>query len=238
MGADSIGFTTRYVAGHGGEDLQSSSWSAQVIAKRTVDEAEFFAAVAERTRQSVADVGYIFSTAGTVLRDFLRQGCRVNLSDVGFGLTLTGKFPSEDAAPDAARNSVNVRAHASRSFTKALALSELNFVNVTHPLVARIFSVMDATLRQDGVIADPSRVLVTGEGLRVDQSAADEGVSLLDAAGNVVAAGTILENDAATLDCSFAALPPAGSYRLEVRARNGAAASFAPAVVRKSVEVR
>ena len=238
MGAESIEFTTRSVAGHGGEGIASPAWSAQVIAKRTVDEAEFCAAVAARTRQSAADVGYIFSTAGAVLRDFLRQGCRVNLSDVGFGLTLTGTFPTEDAAPDASRNGVNIRAHASRSLTNALALSEINFVNVTHPLVARIFSVMDATLRQDGVIGDPSRVLITGEGLRVDQSAADEGVCLLDAAGSVVAAGTILENDAATLDCSFASLPPSGTYRLEVRARNGAAASFAPAIVRKSVEVR
>lgn len=238
MSTESIKFTTRAVEGQGRADSADMAWSAQVIARRIVDEAEFCAVVAERTRQSAADVGYIFTTAGAVLRDFLRQGCRVNLSDVGFGITLTGKFPSEDAAPDATRNAVNVRAHASRAFTRSLSLAELNFVNVTHPLVARIFSVMDATLRQDGVIADPSHVLVTGEGLKVNQSAADEGVCLLDAAGAVAATGTILENDAATLDCSFASMPPPGQYRVEIRARNGASSSFAPAVVRKSVEVK
>ena len=236
MNAEKIEFTTRAVEGQGRADSADTAWSAQVIAKRIVDEAEFCAAVAERTRQSAADVGYIFTTAGAVLRDFLRQGCRVNLSDVGFGITLTGKFPSEDAAPDATRNAVNVRAHASRALTRALSLAELDFVNVTHPLVARVFSVMDATLRQDGVIADPSRVLVTGEGLKIDQAAADEWVRLVDAEGTVVATGTILDNDAATLDCSFASMPPPGQYRVEVRARNGAASSFAPAVVRKSVE--
>ena len=238
MSAESIGFTTRSVAGVGGGDAASPSWSAQVIARRMVDEAEFCAAIAARTRQSAADVGYIFSTASQVLRDFLRQGCHVNLADVGFSLTLTGKFPSEDAAPDAVRNAVNVRAHASRTLTRAFDLSSLDFVNVTRPLSARIFSVMDVTLQQDGVIADPSRLLVTGEGLKIDQSAADEGVWIVDAAGNPVAAGTVLANDAATLDISFDALPPAGRYRLEVRARNGAASSFAPAVVRKVVEVK
>ena len=111
-------------------------------------------------------------------------------------------------------------------------------MNVTRPLTARIFSVMDSTLCQDGVVADGSRVLITGEGLRIDTSAADEWVRLVDASGAVVAAGTILDNDAATLDCSFAELPPAGSYRVEVSARNGAEPSRAPAVVRKSVEVK
>ena len=188
--------------------------------------------------RSPAEIRYIFTTAGEVLREFLRQGCRVNLSDVGFCLTLTGKFPSEDAAPDAARNSVTVCAHATKALKDAFELSSLQFVNVTHSLKARIFSVMDATLKRDGVIADGSCVLITGEGLRVDQSAADEGVRLVDATGATVAVGTILENDAASLDCSFASLPPAGSYRVEVSARNGAASSFAPAVVRKAVVVK
>lgn len=238
MDAESIRFTTRSVAGKGDGDAVSSAWSAQVIARRTIDEDEFVADVAARTRQSVADVSYIFSTAGQALRDFLRQGYRVNLSDVGFSLTLTGKFPTSDAAPDAARNAVNIRAHASRSLTRAFDLSKLDFVNVTHPLSARIFSVMDVTRQQDGVIADPSRVLVTGEGLKIDPSAADEGAWLVGADGEPVATGTVLENDAATLDLSFDALPPAGRYRLEVHARNGAASSFAPAVVRKVVEVK
>ena len=238
MSAESIEFTTRAMEGQGRNAADNRAWTAQVLSRRIVDEAEFCAAVAKRTRQTAIDVGYTLTIAGEVLRDFLRQGCRVNLSDVGFGLTLTGKFPSEDAAPDASRNAVNVRAHASRALTHALALNELNFVNVTHPLVARIFSVLDATLRQDGVIADPLHVLITGEGLRVDQAAEDEGVRLLDAAGAVVGTGTILENDAATLDCSFSSMPPPGQYRVEVRARNGATSSFAPAVVRKTVEVK
>ncbi|MBQ6915898.1 MAG: hypothetical protein IJQ65_09255, partial [Kiritimatiellae bacterium] len=181
-----------------------------MLANRTVDEAEFCAAVGARLGRSAAEVGYIFSTAGDVLREFLHQGCRVNLSDVGFSLTLTGKFPTEDAAPDESRNAVNVCARATQALKNAFRLSGLDFVNVTRPLEARIFSVMDATLRHDGVICDGSRVLITGEGLRVNQSAADEWVRLIDAAGAVVAVGAILENDAATLDCSFAELPPAG----------------------------
>ena len=236
MNSEHISFTTRALAGRGAGD--SPEWTAQVLANRTVDETEFCAAVGARLGRSAAEVGYIFSTAGDVLREFLHQGCRVNLSDVGFSLTLTGKFPTEDAAPDESRNAVNVCARATQALKNAFRLSGLDFVNVTRPLEARIFSVMDATLRHDGVICDGSRVLITGEGLRVNQSAADEWVRLIDAAGAVVAVGAILENDAATLDCSFAELPPAGMYRVEVSARNGAAQTMAPAVVRKTVEVK
>ena len=238
MAVESIGFTTRNIVGRGRVDGDDAGWSAQILAKRTVEEAEFFAAVAARTRQSVGEVAFLFSAAGETLRDFLRQGCHVNLSDVGFGLALTGRFPSADAAPDASRNAVCVRAHATRSLARALPLKEFNLVNVTKPLVARIFSVMDAATGMDGVIADPSRVLVTGEGLGVDAAAPDEGVRLVDAGGATVAEGTVLENDASSLDCSFAELPPPGAYRVEVRARNGADRSFAPAVVRKAIEVR
>ena len=238
MSATSIGFSTKAVVGRGRKDGGASLWTGQILATRSVDESEFCAAVAQRTRQSAAEVSYMLSTAADVLRDFLRQGCHVNLSDVGFGLALTGTFPSVDAAPDAKRNEVRVCAHAKRALAKSISLAELNLVNTSTPLAARIFSVMDVTLQRDGVIADPSRVLITGEGLRVDQAADDEGVWIVDAAGERISAGTIIENDAATLDCSFAELPPAGAYRIEVRARNGAAASFAPATVRKPVEVK
>ena len=237
MSAEKISFTTRFVAG-GLNKSDASKWTAQILAKKSVDDAEFCAAVAERTRQSQADINHIFSVASDVLRDFLRQGRFVNLRDVGFCLSLAGTFPSADAAPDAAHNAVRVSAHAKPVLTKAFQLSELDFVNATHPLKARIFSVMDATLRQDGVIADPSCVLVTGEGLKVDQSAADEGVWLVDSEGKVIATGAIQENDAATLDCSFAAMPPSGTYRIEIRTRNGAPASLAPAIVHKTVEVK
>ena len=165
MNTEHISFTTRALAGRGAGD--SPEWTAQVLANRTVDEAEFCAAVGARLGRSAAEVGYIFSTAGDVLREFLHQGCRVNLSDVGFSLTLTGKFPTEDAAPDESRNAVNVCARATQALKNAFRLSGLDFVNVTRPLEARIFSVMDATLRHDGVICDGSRVLITGEGLRV-----------------------------------------------------------------------
>ena len=52
------------------------------------------------------------------------------------------------------------------------------------------------------------------------------------------AVGGILSNTTAMLDCSFDTLPPPGAYRLEIRSRNGASPSLAPAVVRKVFEVK
>ena len=88
------------------------------------------------------------------------------------------------------------------------------------------------------MIADPSRVLVTGERIAIDPSAADEGAWLLNLDGTVAAVATILANDAGSLDCSFASLPPPGEYRFAIRARNGADRSLAPALARKPVTVR
>ena len=239
MTARSIGFITKKIAGHGRRDASvPAEWTALMLAARSVDEDEFCEAVASRTRQNAAEVKYIFSMASSVLLDYLRQGCHVNLSDVGFALALTGKFPSADAAADPSRNSVRVTVHAKSSLAKAVALSELNLVNMAHPLEAHIFSVMDATLNVAGVISDATHVLITGEGLLVDGSAGDEGVWIVDADGNQVAEGRIMENDSASIECAFDEMPPAGNYRIEVRARNGAEKSFAPAMVRKIVEVK
>ena len=232
-----ITFATRLVAGSGAPGARKS-WSAQVMPVRSVDEAEFAAAVSRRTNQSVGTVAYLLSAAAETLRDFLRQGCSVNLSDVGFSLSLTGKLSSSDAAPDAPSNKLRVRAHATRRLANTFRLDDFALRNATEPLSARIFSVMDVTTQTDGEIADPSRVLVTGEGLLIDQSAADEGAWLLNLDGTVAAAATILANDAGTLDCSFAALPPPGEYRFAIRARNGADRSRAPALARKPVEVK
>ena len=237
MNKEEIWFTTRHVAGSGGVAAQEK-WSALVLPSRTVDEDEFAAAVARRTNQSAAAVAYTLSSAAETLRDFLRQGCAVNLSDVGFRLTLTGTFPTADAAPDSARNKVRVRAHTSLRLAKAFGLDDLALRNTTAALTARIFSVMDAMLQEDGVIADPSRVLVTGERIAIDPSAADEGAWLLNLDGTVAAVATILANDAGSLDCSFASLPPPGEYRFAIRARNGADRSLAPALARKPVTVR
>lgn len=237
MDKEEIRFTTRHVAGSGGVATQEK-WSALILPSRTVDEDEFAAAVARRTNQSAAAVAYTLSSAAETLRDFLRQGCAVNLSDVGFRLTLTGTFPTADAAPDASRNEVRVRAHTSLRLAKAFGLDDLTLRNTTAALTARIFSVMDATLQEDGVIAAPSRVLVTGERIGIDPSADDEGAWLLNLDGSVAAVATILANDAGSLDCSFATLPPPGEYRFAIRARNGADRSLAPALARKPVTVR
>ena len=239
MTATSIGFITKPLAGKGRSDASADGeWTAQMLATRSVDEEEFCEAVAACTRQDAAEVKYMLSKASGVLLDYLRQGCHVNLSDVGFALALTGKFPTEDAKADPARNSVRVTVHAKPSFAKAIALSELNLENMAHPLVAHIFSVMDAMLMEAGTIADPSHVLITGEGLIVDGSAGDEGVWIVNADGKRLAEGRIVVNDAASIECAFDEMPPVGNYWVEVRARNGAAKSFAPAVVRKHVEVK
>ena len=81
MTARSIGFITKQIAGHGRRDASvPAEWTALMLAARSVDEDEFCEAVASRTRQNAAEVKYIFSMASSVLLDYLRQGCHVNLA--------------------------------------------------------------------------------------------------------------------------------------------------------------
>ena len=108
---------------------------------------------------------------------------------------------------------------------------------VTDGLRAAIQSVVDGTAQAECVIT-VSTVYVAGINILVDPANADEGAWLMAKDGAVAATPAIVANDAATMDLSFAALPPDGEYTLVIKARSGASTDFAPAVARRNVIVK
>ena len=79
---------------------------------------------------------------------------------------------------------------------------------------------------------------MAGINILVDPANSDEGAWLMAKDGTVAATPTIVANDAATMDLSFATLPPDGEYTLVVKARSGAPTDFAPAVAHRNVTVK
>ena len=154
---------------------------------------------------------------------------------VAFTISLTGAFDSLDDGFSLGRNALVVRAHC-RPVLRDCLLG-ITPRNVTDGLRAAIQSVVDGTAQAECVIT-VSTVYVAGINILVDPANADEGAWLMAKDGAVAATPAIVANDAATMDLSFAALPPDGEYTLVIKARSGASTDFAPAVARRNVIVK
>ena len=226
-------FQTRKCAGIAVGD--TPSWYGWPILNGSVTAERVAAIVAEQTRQMPSDVLYTNVKTGEVVRSLLRDGNNVNLDWVAFTISLTGAFDSLDDGFSLGRNALVVRAHC-RPVLRDCLLG-ITPRNVTDGLRAAIQSVVDGTAQAECVIT-VSTVYVAGINILVDPANADEGAWLMAKDGAVAATPAIVANDAATMDLSFAALPPDGEYTLVIKARSGASTDLAPAVARRNVIVK
>lgn len=213
----------------------SPYWIGSIILDNTATCEEVAAAVAKKMRLAASDVLYIYVKTGEAVREILQTGRNVNLDWVAFTISLTGAFDSLDDGFSLGRNALVVRAHC-RPVLRDCLLG-ITPRNVTDGLRAAIQSVVDGTAQAECVIT-VSTVYVAGINILVDPANADEGAWLMAKDGAVAATPAIVANDAATMDLSFAALPPDGEYTLVIKARSGASTDFAPAVARRNVIVK
>lgn len=112
-------------------------------------------------------------------------------------------------------------------------------VNITEGNRCRITSVLDAVAKTEGVITGDEDVEVYAAGgtFLVDTTAEDEGVWLENAAGEVVAFGTMTASTATTLDATFATLPEPGAYKFVVATRGGLGKGYGVSIARRNVTV-
>lgn len=113
-------------------------------------------------------------------------------------------------------------------------------VNITEGNRCRITSVLDAVAKTEGVItgSEDVEVYAAGGTFLVDTTAEDEGVWLENAAGVVVAFGTVTASTATTLDATFATLPEPGAYKFVVATRGGLGKGYGVSIARRNVTVR
>ena len=211
-----------------------AGWIGQVVSNGSATAERVAAIVAEQTRQMPSDVLYTNVKTGEAVRSLLRDGNNVNLDWVAFTISLTGAFGTVDDGFTLGRNALMVRAHC-RPVLRDCLLG-ITPRNVTGGLRATVQSVVDGAAQAEGVIT-VSTVYVSGVNILVDPANEDEGCWLVAKDGTVAATPAIVANDAATMDLSFAALPPDGEYTLVIKARSGASTDFAPAVARRNVIV-
>ena len=211
-------------------------WYGRPVLSASVSSEQMARYVAEELNISQAIVLCIYRRTDEAVVEMLQSGHNVNLDLVGYSINLKGSFAYGDSDFDASRNVLEVSAYAKRTLRSCLA--GIPTRNVTDGLKASIFSVMDGTAAEEGVITVPSKVLVGGLNIHVDANP-DEGVWLVTKKGEIVATPDILENTSGTMDLDFGELTmDDGEYVLEIRARGGASTDFAPAVARRTVTVR
>ena len=226
-------FDTRRV---GGNVLSEKPlWQGYPLPNRTIEAEEFAVLVAKDTRLDPLDVQYVWNKTGTAVQAYACDGHPVDLDWLSFDIAILGSFENPDAPFDLSRNRMVVRAHVRPPVRDCV--SAIVPTNVNPGLVAKIQSVMDSVAQAEGVITVASKVLVSGSGLLIDQSRADEGVTLCAKSGETVATPSILANDSSTLDLAFDALPPDGDYVLVVKARNGESTDRKLVIARRIVTV-
>lgn len=211
-------------------------WVGTPILGTSVATGTIAQAVASDRGIPAEDVLYVYRRTNEVVADILKSGRNVNMELVGFSINLTGRFGSKDDPFKASRNTLEVSAYAKPILRDCL--TGISARNVTTGLKANVFSVTDDQSYQEGVITVPRTVLLAGENILVDTAASDEGVWLVTKKNEIAATPAVLANTAASLDLDFGELPPDGDYTLVIKARSGASADFAPAIVRKAVVIR
>jgi len=212
------------------------NWYARPILNAGISAEQVAQCVASELKLPLSLVVYVYSRINETVVELLKSGRNVNLDLVGFSINLKGTFDYCDSEFDAERNALEVSAYAKQALRNCL--KDITPRNVTNGLAASIFSVMDGTAAEEGVITVPSKVLVGGLNILVDANA-DEGVWLVSKKGEIVATPAVLANTTGTMDLDFGALTmDDGEYVLEIHARSGASTDLAPAVARRTVTIR
>ena len=186
----------------------------------------------------------LFTYYATVLFDEIGSsvvsGHRVELDDFGsLYLTASGTFDSANAHWDPSANRIGISISAKGRLKDAAAgLAGRNVTEGNHVILKRV---VDGTSRIENVITNAANVKVylSGDSMLVTAGAADEGVWLENANGEVVATATVDASTMTTVDCTFTTLPVEdGSYRLVVAARGGLSMEYGVSIAHRNVKVQ
>lgn len=196
-------------------------YSAYVLHNGTVRSQTLKERVARRCGYDESIVGCVWSGTFAQMRDEFRNGNRIDLDEVAGGLNVQGLFTGLNDPWDPARHAL-VPSLAAKGSLRA-CLDGTTAENATDAPTIVVRRVMDVVAKVDGSITGtaPVSVYVSGSNLLVDPSAEDEGAWLEDASGTIVARATTTTSTQLTLDCTFAELPPDGTYWFAVAGRGG-----------------
>lgn len=203
---------------------------AVVQTNGTVDQDQLAAALAEKTKLDPSLIQYFLLALDEELTRQILAGFRVNLGQLSTGFVIRGSFTSEDDRFDAKRHTILPTVRTLDPLKSAL--NAIGAENITVGLSCSVISLMDAVTHEQNCITGSHEVHIQGVNLGISTDNPDEGVSLVDGSGAVVATATVESSDPQIIICTFATPPAPGDYTLVVACRNGNRESLAPAIGR------
>ena len=220
-----IAFSLTPVSSHLAQGKKS--FRARVRTHGTLSMADIAEEMAKRGGGgNVATCRYYLNLLHEIVAEKTLAGYRLKTEFFETGLSIRGTFDSIDDEFDPTRHAIMPTVCATKSFKATVAAVEV--LNVSKPLKAHVFSLMDAVTKSLKAFTGRNEVHVEGVGIGIGADNPDEGVCL-SAKGETVAMAKVLKSDAQVISCRFDVPLPSGTYDLIVRCRNGADPSFAPA---------
>ncbi len=210
-------------------------YRANVKTNGTVSKEQLAKRLARKTKQDTSLARYFIEAIDEELAAQILAGNRVNLGQLATGFAIRGSFTSEDDRFDPARHTLVATIRTLDPLRGAL--DAITPENITVSLACSVYSLMDTVTKETNAITGTNPQHIQGVNLGIDTSNEDEGVTLVDAEGNVAATATVTASDAQTIECTFPAVE-AGDYTLVVSARNGNRVSLAPATAKLNVTVK
>lgn len=214
-------------------------YRALIVANGTINEKELYRNTAERVGMAPETVKYVAELLFGEIAKQAADGINVNIAD-GFGtsLSIRGTFDSANAEFEKGKHSLHLNINPKGALANACA--DATGVNVTEGARCRVTSLMDGTLREEGVISSGEDVVVYAAGATflIDTEADDEGVWIEDEEGHIVAFATVDESTSTTLTCTFAATPEPGDYYFVVATRGGLGSEYGVSCGRYKVVVK
>ena len=207
--------------------------------ERTMSRKEALAMLSERTGYSKAQIEAVFRALAKLIADNADKGFITYLDNViSCQTSVKGAFATATGPWVKGTNYLVINGVSQDGFKSILGGATL--VNNTEGAQPNITSVLDKTTGEYDVITGSNTFSIAGTDLAPDTSKSDEGVTLVNDQGTVVAVGEISTSELQVVECHIdsAHLPAAGEYTLTVRTRAGLGEEFSVGVATRKVEFK
>ena len=217
---DSVKYTLQTIKSKLNVGKEKPVYCAKVKRGKTYRDEDLVRDIAAASHQDETFIRYIEGLRAQMIENALKSGRSVYVGGVANVVTIRGPFDSVDGDFDPDRNSLVVAGYTYGPRMRCLeGLVPENLAERARPQIGDIREEGQSNLE---VLVTGRSVVITGRDLLIGASAADEGVRLLDrTTGESVAVAAIESSALNNIICSFAALPPPGTYTLEILTRAG-----------------
>jgi nucleoid DNA-binding protein len=200
--------------------LASGSFGYHAVTTHTegLDQDSFVKMLSEVLNINEGEAKRAIAGIGTAAKNLLSQGWSFKIEGLGnFNYSITGAFPSPDAAFNPAVNKIAVRFQADKELGAAAQSAPLNRLHgVEHgPIIDSVEDKSSGSINNK--LSPGHGAQIIGKDIKITGTDSSAGISLIDGTGNAfpVPAGDLLENGPTKLLFICPPLSP-GDYTLQI----------------------